>query len=107
MAPDHVVLHAFDGTLDDLKLGLDAGYLFSVPPSFGRSDQTKAFIRSIPLDNLLLETDSPALGPEKGVKNVPANLKFSAEIVSNIKVISVEDVIKATSSNANRVFRFL
>ncbi|CAL2034990.1 unnamed protein product [Caenorhabditis brenneri] len=107
IGPDQVVLHAFDGTQDDLKAGVDCGFLFSLPPSFERSGKAEEIIRSVPLHQLLLETDSPALGPEKGVKNVPANLKISTDVISKIRQISAEDVINATSSNAARVFRFL
>ncbi|EFO99246.1 hypothetical protein CRE_17898 [Caenorhabditis remanei] len=124
VAPDRAVLHAFDGNLEDLKLGLEAGYLFSVPPSFARSEkvkfvffstenrkkgdfQTAEIIKSIPITRLLLETDSPALGPEKGVKNVPLNLRISAEFLSRILKVSVDEVISTTTANANMVFRFL
>uniref|UniRef100_A0A1I7TG66 Hydrolase, TatD family n=1 Tax=Caenorhabditis tropicalis TaxID=1561998 RepID=A0A1I7TG66_9PELO len=103
---DRVVLHAFDGSLEDLQLGLQCGYLFSVPPSFAKSEKIFEILESIPLSQILLETDSPALGPEKGVKNVPSNLTISAELISRIKGIPVDDVIFATSANANRVFRF-
>ncbi|UMM20877.1 hypothetical protein L5515_015975 [Caenorhabditis briggsae] len=106
VAPDRVILHAFDGGLEDAKMGSEAGYLFSVPPSFVRSEKVAEVFNSIPIDQILLETDSPALGPEQGVKNVPSNLIISAEWISKIKDIPVEDVVRATSANANRVFRF-
>ncbi|CBX33068.1 Protein CBG07022, partial [Caenorhabditis briggsae] len=106
VAPDRVILHAFDGGLEDAKMGSEAGYLFSVPPSFVRSEKVAKVFNSIPIDQILLETDSPALGPEQGVKNVPSNLIISAEWISKIKDIPVEDVVRATSANANRVFRF-
>ncbi|PIC49780.1 hypothetical protein B9Z55_008274 [Caenorhabditis nigoni] len=106
VAPDQVVLHAFDGGLEDAKMGSEAGYLFSVPPSFARSEKVAEVFKSIPMNQILLETDSPALGPEKGVKNVPSNLRISAEWISRIKDLTVEDVVSVTSANANRVFRF-
>ncbi|CAI2347289.1 unnamed protein product [Caenorhabditis sp. 36 PRJEB53466] len=102
---DHAILHAFDGTNEDAKLGIEQGYLFSIPPSFS-SDHSKQIIKSIPLHLLLLETDSPALGPVKGVKNVPENCQISARIISEAKKIPLEEVISATSSNAYRVFQF-
>lgn len=105
VAADHVVLHAFDGDSDDVKLGVDVGYLFSVPPSFARTAEILDTFKSIPLRQLLLETDSPALGFEKGVRNVPSNLSISADFVSRMKDLPVEDVIEATTSNAKRVFK--
>ncbi|CAB3404883.1 unnamed protein product [Caenorhabditis bovis] len=79
---ENVILHAFDGNQEEAAMGVQAGYYFSVPPSFERSADTLEVVKTIPMENLLLETDAPALGPLKGERNEPKNLEASVDIIS-------------------------
>ncbi|KAF9944131.1 putative deoxyribonuclease tatdn3, partial [Modicella reniformis] len=87
-----VVLHAFDGQLKYVRKALALGYYFSIPTSVVRITQQQDLVQEVPLELMLLESDTPCLGPEKGVSNVPSNLCYAAQEIARIKNVGLETV---------------
>jgi TatD DNase family protein len=100
-----VCLHAFDGRATHAARAAEAGYLLSVPPSVTRSPQKQKMVRRLSLDALLLETDSPVLGPDREARNEPANAARAASAVAELKGCTVDEVVEVTAANAARLFR--
>jgi len=98
-----VLLHAFDGKAGHAMAGAEAGFVFSIPPSIARSEQKQKLVRLLPLEALALETDSPVLGAEPGVRNEPANVTVSAAAIARIKGVSEEEVRSVTTATARRL----
>jgi TatD DNase family protein len=99
-----VQLHAFDGKPATALPAVEAGCFFSMPPSIVRSRQKQKLARRLPLSCLLLETDSPVLGPVAGERNEPANVRVALEAVAEIKGLRVETVAEAVSENTARLY---
>ncbi|KAK3597349.1 hypothetical protein CHS0354_034592 [Potamilus streckersoni] len=99
-----VLLHAFDGKASVAREGVMEGYFFSIPPSVIRSEQKQKLVRELPMEALLLETDSPALGPDKEERNVPGNIVLSCDYVASAKKLETSEVSKLTTRNALKLF---
>lgn len=104
MSAERVLMHAFDGKTRWAKMGVDLGYYFSIPTSVVRSSQKQKLAKMVPLGQLMLETDSPVLAPEKGSRNVPGNLPVVAKKVSEIKGVHIDSVAKAAHKNTSKLF---
>ncbi|MCY3963485.1 MAG: TatD family hydrolase [Acidobacteria bacterium] len=100
-----VQLHAFDGRAARAEPAVEAGYFFSVPPSVVRSPQKQKLVRRLPLSCLLLETDSPVLGPVRDQRNEPANVVVSLKAIAELKGLEEEAVAAAVRENTRRLYR--
>lgn len=100
-----VLMHAFDGSVGYAIEGVKKGFYFSIPPSVVRSEQKQNLVKHLPLENLMLESDSPVLGPEKGIRNTPSNVYISAGKIAELKKVPLEKVCEITSRNARNLFK--
>lgn len=101
---DAVLMHAFDGSVGHAAYAVKHGYMFSVPTSVWFSRQKQKLVKHLPLENIMVETDSPVLSPVRGERNEPANLRYAIEKIAEIKRVSVEKVADATFENAKSFF---
>ena len=103
-----ILMHCFTGSTKFAEKLLDLNAYFSASGiiTFKNSTELQKTFKFIPLDRLLIETDSPFLAPEpnRGKKNEPSFVKYTAEKLSSIKDISSADLISATSLNFNNLF---
>ena len=103
-----ILMHCFTGSKKFAKNLLDLNAYFSASGiiTFKNSTDLQETFKSIPLDKLLIETDSPYLAPvpNRGKKNEPSFVKYTAEKLAEIKKISKSELIKTTTTNFDRLF---
>lgn len=101
-------IHCFSGSLETAQIYLKMGFYIGVGGVITfKNANIKDVIKEIPLDRLLLETDSPFLAPvpKRGETNEPANVKYVAEFIAELKEIELEELSKITESNINTLFK--
>ena len=103
-----ILMHCFTGSLEFSKklLTLDAFFSASGIITFKNSIELQNTFKTIPLEKLLIETDSPFLAPipMRGKKNEPSFLKYTLEKLSSLKETTVEKMSKITTENFNKLF---
>ena len=103
-----ILMHCFTGSKDFAIKLLDLNAYFSASGiiTFKKSFELQETFKFIPLKKILIETDSPFLAPEpnRGKKNEPSFIKYTAEKLAKIKEIHTEELVKATSLNFNSLF---
>lgn len=102
------VLHCFTGTEGEAEEVIKRDWYLSLSGivTFKKSDTLRAVAKNVPLDRLLIETDTPYLAPQsrRGHTNEPAFLPETAAVIAACRGISVEEVAQATAENASRLF---
>ena len=99
-----VQLHAFDGKASSAQPAVEAGFFFSIPPSIVRSRQKQKLVRKLPISCMLVESDSPVLGPTLKQRNEPSNIPIAVKAISELKEISQEELIEALAANTRRLY---
>ena len=103
-----ILMHCFTGSKNFAKKLLELNAYFSASGiiTFKNSIDLQETFKFLPLEKLLIETDSPYLAPvpNRGKKNEPSFVKYTAEKLASIKDITTEHLIKSTTTNFNNLF---
>jgi TatD DNase family protein len=104
------VMHCFSGdekfAFDCIEIGLLISYTGIL--TFKNAEALRDVAKKVTLDFVMLETDAPYLAPEphRGKRNEPAYVPFIAEVLAQLKGVTADEVGRATTANAQKLFRF-
>jgi TatD DNase family protein len=103
------IFHCFSGTADDARRGLDMGFRISFAGNltYPKSQPLRDVAAALPLDSLLIETDSPFLSPQglRGKRNEPANVCAVARTLAVVRHLPQDEIAARTSGNFRALFR--
>jgi TatD DNase family protein len=104
------IFHCFMGTLEEARAGMDMGFMISFAGNitYPKAQNLRDVAKEIPMDRLLLETDSPFLAPQphRGRRNEPAYVAEVARTIGNVRDLPAIQVAEVTSANFRRFFGF-
>ena len=105
---ERVVIHCFSGDDTIAKECAERGYWMSFAGNitYPKNEHLRTAAAAVPLDRLLVETDSPFLAPQaqRGRTNTPANVTHALAEIARVRGRSVDEVVRATSVNARSAF---
>ena len=109
--PANGVIHCYSYTKESAKEFLKMGYYFGIGGvlTFKNAKKLKEAVMEIPMDRILLETDSPYLAPEpnRGKRNSSLNIPYVVKELAQLKGITEEEVINITTENTKRLFQLV
>jgi TatD DNase family protein len=101
------VMHCFGGSLEQARRFVEIGFLVSIACTitYPKNDAARAIAVELPLESLVVETDSPYLPPQtlRGKRNEPAHVRAAAEAIAAVRAVSLDVVAAATTGNATRM----
>lgn len=102
------VLHCFSGSLEMAREVIKLGFYVSLggPVTFTNAAKLKEIACQVPLERLLVETDSPYLTPHpyRGKRNEPAHVRLVAECIAELRGMELAELARVTSDNVRRLF---
>ena len=102
------ILHCFTSTIEDARRGLDLGFLvsFTGNVTYPKAQKIRDVAKDLPLENILIETDSPYLVPQpfRGKRNEPAHVVEVAKALANVRDLETEEIAAVTAENFRRFF---
>jgi TatD DNase family protein len=103
------ILHCFTGTVAEAKRGLEMGFLvsFAGNSTYPKAQGLRDVARELPLDSVLIETDSPFLAPQghRGKRNEPALGAEVARVLASVRDLGAQEFAAATAANFRRFFK--
>lgn len=101
------VCHFYSGTLQQAEKLFALGFLVSFTGVITFAPEYELLIKNLPLEKIMIETDAPYVSPApyRGKRNEPANVKFIAQKIADIKGISFKEVARQTTENAKKLFK--
>ena len=106
----NVLFHCFSGSVEFMQECVKQGWYIAIGGvvTFKNAIKMKDVAKTVPIEYLVLETDSPYLTPVpfRGKENSPAYVKYVAEEVANLRAMPVNEIIDITTNNAERFFEF-
>ena len=103
-----VLFHCFSGSVEFMKECVKQGWFIAIGGvvTFKNAVKMKEVAKEVPLEKLVLETDSPYLTPVpyRGKENKPAYVRYVAEEIANLRSMSIEEIIDITTRNAEEFF---
>ncbi|NCO11137.1 hypothetical protein CO038_00180 [Candidatus Pacearchaeota archaeon CG_4_9_14_0_2_um_filter_39_13] len=104
MKAKKVVMHCFSGKLKLVERIIKNGWMLSIPTSVKNSEHFQKVIEMAPMGQLLCETDSPYLHPDREFPNTPGNVIESYKMIAKIKKMNLKDVEKKIEGNFKGLF---
>ena len=108
--PSHGVAHSFTSSIEMARTLVEMGWYLGINGivTFKNAEDLRKVVRWLPLEHLLLETDSPFLAPIpfRGKPNKPAHIPAIATFIAELREISLEELAQQTTANAQRLFNF-
>jgi TatD DNase family protein len=105
------ILHCFTSTLEDARRGIDMGFMvsFAGNATYPKTHNLRDVAKALPLESLLIETDSPYLAPQpyRGKRNEPAYVAEVARTVASVRDCSPEEFAADTAGNFRRFFKLV
>jgi TatD DNase family protein len=102
------VLHSYNGNLETAQRAIDLNFhiVITGPVTYKNAEEKRRIVRQLPLERLLIETDSPFLAPvpQRGKRNEPAFVAYIADKIAEIHTTTREQVAEITTVNAARLF---
>jgi TatD DNase family protein len=102
------ILHCFTSTLDDARRGVDLGFMVSFTGNltYPKAQNIRDVAKALPLENILIETDSPYLAPQafRGKRNEPAYVAEVAKALASVRDLGTEEIASMTAANFRRFF---
>ena len=107
--PSSGIIHCFGGDMQMMEKCVNMGFYISFAGNvtYPKAENLRQILKEVPLDRLLLETDSPFLAPQKkrGKPNKPSHIFYTMDFVANLLGISPEELEKITDENAKRLLK--